>query len=100
MVTKNQIIAVLKKVMDPELQVSIYDLGLIYDISIGKKGDVRILMSLTSIGCPLFTVIQSDMEEQVKKIKGVTNVSIELTFDPPWNMDKMSTEAKVHLGLE
>jgi metal-sulfur cluster biosynthetic enzyme len=99
MVTKTHIIKALKTVMDPELQVSVYDLGLIYDISIGKTGDVHILMSLTSVGCPLFTVIQSEMEQAVKSIKGVKSVAIELTFDPPWNMDKMSTEAKVHLGL-
>ena len=99
MPTKTQIITALKKVMDPELNVSIYDLGLIYDITIRKKGDVKILMTLTSVGCPLFTTIQSDMETKIKKIKGVTSVSIELTFDPAWNMDKMSTKAKELLGF-
>jgi len=99
MLTKNQIISALKKVLDPELNVSIYDLGLIYDITIGKKGDVKILMTLTSIGCPLFTTIQSEIEERVTKVKGVTSVEIELTFDPAWNMDKMSKGAKEKLGL-
>jgi metal-sulfur cluster biosynthetic enzyme len=99
MLTKNQIISALKKVLDPELQISVYDLGLIYDITVGKKGNVKILMTLTSIGCPLFTTIQSEMEEAVKKIKGVTGVEIELTFDPPWNMDKISIEGKEKLGL-
>jgi len=99
MPTKIQIITALKKVLDPELNVSIYDLGLIYDITIGKKGDVKILMTLTSVGCPLFTTIQSEMEIKIKKIKGVKSVSIELTFDPAWNMDKMSTSAKKLLGF-
>jgi len=94
MPTKTQIISVLKKTSDPELNVSIYDLGLIYNVTVGKKGDVNILMSLTSIGCPLFSTIQSDMETRIKKVKGVKSVSIELTFDPPWNMDKMSKEAE------
>jgi len=98
MPTKTQIITVLKKVLDPELNVSIYDLGLIYDITVGKKGDIKILMTLTSIGCPLFTTIQSEMETKIKKIKGVKSVSTELTFDPAWNMDKMSTKAKEQLG--
>ncbi|KKT35458.1 MAG: hypothetical protein UW22_C0053G0018 [Candidatus Gottesmanbacteria bacterium GW2011_GWB1_44_11c] len=99
MPTKTQIISVLKKTSDPELNVSIYDLGLIYNVTVGKKGDVNILMSLTSIGCPLFSTIQSDMETRIKKVKGVKSVSIELTFDPPWNMDKMSKEAKEKLGF-
>jgi len=97
--TKIHIVNALKKVLDPELNVSIYDLGLIYDITIGKKGDVYILMTLTSVGCPLFATIQSDMEDKVQSVKGVTSVAIDLTFDPAWNMDKMSTEAKRKLGL-
>jgi len=100
MLTKQKIISVLKKVLDPELRVSVWDLGLIYDIMIGKKGDVKILMTLTSVGCPLFTTIQSEMEENIKKVTGVSSVTIELTFDPAWNMDKMKKEAKEQLGLE
>jgi len=99
MPTETQIIRALKKVLDPELQISIYDLGLIYNISIGKKGDVKILMTLTSIGCPLFSTIESDIEEKIKKVKGVKSVHIELTFEPAWNMDTMKIEAKEKLGF-
>jgi len=99
MLIKSSVIAALKKIMDPELNVSVYELGLIYGITAGKKGDVKILMTLTSIGCPLFTTIQSEMKEKVGKIKGVRSVSIELTFDPPWNMDKISKKAKEQLGF-
>lgn len=99
MPTETQIIRVLKKVPDPELQISIYDLGLIYNISIGKKGDVKILMTLTSIGCPLFSTIESDIKEKVRKVKGVKSVHIELTFEPAWNMDRMKKEAKEKLGF-
>jgi metal-sulfur cluster biosynthetic enzyme len=98
-ISKSQIITVLKKIPDPELNISIYDLGLINNITIGKKGDVHILMTLTSIGCPLFSTIQSEMERKIKKIKGVISVTTELTFDPPWNMDRMSKEARKQLGL-
>jgi len=97
--TKQKVVVTLKKVLDPELNVSIYDLGLIYDVTVGKRGGVDILMTLTSIGCPLFSTIQTDMETKIKKIKGVRSVKIHLTFDPPWNMDKMSKHAKVQLGL-
>jgi len=99
MPTEIQIIRALKKVLDPELQISIYDLGLIYNIGIGKKGDVKILMTLTSIGCPLFSTIESDIEEKIKKVKGVKSVHIELTFEPAWNMDTMKKEAKEKLGF-
>jgi len=99
MVTKTDIIKKLKLVMDPELQISVYDLGLIYSISIHKRGAVKILMTLTSVGCPLFATIRSEMETKIKKIKGIASVDIELTFEPAWNMDKMSTEAKRKLGL-
>lgn len=99
MVTKAAVIKVLKNIPDPELNVSIYHLGLIYNITIGKNGAVTILMTLTSIGCPLFSTIQSELERNVKKIKGVKSVAVELTFDPPWNMDKMTKYAKEQLGF-
>ncbi len=99
MVSKASVVKKLKTVLDPELQVSIYDLGLIYEIRMADQGEVHILMTLTSIGCPLFSVIQTQVEESVKTIPGVQSVSIDLTFDPPWSMEKMSQEAKDQLGL-
>jgi len=98
-VNKLQIIRVLKTVMDPELHVSIYDLGLIYEITVSKEGSVKILMTLTSIGCPLFTTIQKEMEDSLYTIQGVTSVAIDLTFEPPWDTDKMSKKAKEQLGI-
>jgi metal-sulfur cluster biosynthetic enzyme len=99
MPTKAQIIAVLKSVPDPELQISVWDLGLIYDVKVGKKGDVVIVMTLTSQGCPLFSMMEEPIKRKVKKLKGVKSVTIHLTFDPPWDTEKMSKKGKKALGL-
>lgn len=98
-ITEDQIIAALKNVPDPELGISVYDLGLYYSSKIDRKGNVEILMTLTTIGCPLFGTIQEMVTDEVKRIKGVNNVSVELTFDPPWDADRMSAEAKAALGF-
>lgn len=99
MITKKDIIAVLKTIPDPEINVSLWDLGLIYKISINKTGKVGILMTLTSIGCPLFSTMESLMKEKIGAISGVTSIDIELTFEPPWTMDRMSKTAKRELGM-
>lgn len=95
---KKDIIKALKQIPDPELGVSIWDLGLIYDVSV-KKGKVEVLLTLTTIGCPLFSQISEPIEAEVKAIEGVNSVFIELTFDPPWSMERMSEEAKIQLGI-
>lgn len=99
MVTKSQIISQLKTVMDPELNISLYDLGLIYGITIGKKGNVGITMTLTSIGCPLFSTMEDAIRETLMRLQGVKTVTIDLTFEPPWTMDRMSDDAKAQLGF-
>lgn len=99
MVTKKQIEAVLHTIPDPELGISVTDLGLIYGVEVDKKGNVGILMTLTSIGCPLFNLISDPIREKVKNVKGVGDVEINLTFDPPWTPDRMSKEAKMQLGF-
>jgi len=99
MVTKKDIEKVLKTIPDPELQVSIWDLGLVYEVSVNKKGVVEIIMTLTSIGCPLFSLIEESVKREVGQIKGVKKVNIELTFDPPWSPEKMSKKAKALLGF-
>jgi metal-sulfur cluster biosynthetic enzyme len=99
MVTQKQIENVLKTIPDPELGISVVDLGLIYAIEIDPKGNVEIRMTLTSIGCPLFNLIADPIKEKVEKIKGVKSAHVDLTFEPPWNMDKMSPEAKLSLGM-
>ena len=97
--TKKQVMDKLQDVMDPELQMSIVDIGLIYDVTV-KKNNVHILMTLTTLGCPLFDTIKEDILDRMSDL-GYTEkqVEIELTFDPPWSMDLMSETAKAMLGI-
>jgi metal-sulfur cluster biosynthetic enzyme len=96
---KKIVLSKLTEVMDPELNISIVDLGLIYDIKI-IKNKVKIIMTLTSVGCPLFSLIEIQIKDKVKELKVKNeNISLELTFDPPWSMDMMSKKAKAMLGI-
>ena len=99
MVTKKQIEEVLATIPDPEIGVSLWDLGLIYDIVIdAATGSVSVKMTLTTIGCPLFSLIADPIKKEVGKLDGVTKVLVELTFEPPWTMEHMSEKAKAQLG--
>lgn len=100
MVTKTAVVEVLKTIPDPELGISLWDLGLVYGVEVdGKAGSVRIVMTLTSIGCPLFSTIEGVVREKLEPLSGVKTVTVDLTFDPPWTMEKMTDEAKAQLGL-
>jgi len=99
MLTKEKLLTVLKEIPDPELNISVVDLGLIYDIKMDKRGKVEVIMTLTTMGCPLYELIARPIEERIKGLPGVKSVNIELTFDPPWTPEKMSKEAKVALGF-
>jgi metal-sulfur cluster biosynthetic enzyme len=90
----------LKKVLDPELGVSIVDLGLIYNITVSKEGVCTITMTLTTIGCPLFGQIQKEIEDAVMEIEAIEEVKVDLTFDPPWTAEKMTEESRIQLGLD
>ena len=96
---KNEIITALQGVYDPEIPVSIYDLGLIYDIIIEKNGDVRIIMTLTTPHCPEAQSIPEKVADVVSVLKGVNEVKVEITWEPPWTQEKMTDEAKLELGL-
>ncbi len=98
MLTKNQFIEKLKTVEDPELHINIVDLGLIYKVEVNKTGKVIILMTLTSPGCPLSFLFNDMVTDAVKEVKGVKEIKINLTFDPPWDVSKMTEEAKVQIG--
>lgn len=97
---KNQVIEKLKLVLDPELGVSIVDLGLVYEVIVSKEGVCKIDMTLTTIGCPLFGQIQKEIEDRVMEIEQIEDVEVKLTFDPPWDTSKMTKEAKIQLGLD
>ena len=84
----------LKQCMDPEVPLSIVDMGLIYGIDVNENNDVNIKMTMTTQGCPLHETMVDDVKRYTKKISGVNNVNVEIVWDPPWTMDKMSDEAK------
>ena len=84
----------LKQCMDPEVPLSIVDMGLIYGIDVTDNNDVNIKMTMTTKGCPLHETMVDDVKRYAKKVSGVNNVVVEIVWDPPWTMDKMSDEAK------
>lgn len=97
---KQEIEDILKTIPDPEIGVSLYDLGLIYNIDIDElKKIVTITITLTTIGCPLFSLISDPIKEKVGALDGVQDVIVELTFEPPWSPDRMSEDAKMQLGF-
>lgn len=93
------VIQTLCEIYDPEIPVNIYELGLIYDIQISKNWDVKILMTFTAPNCPVAESMPIEIKDKVLKIKKVNSVNVEITWDPPWNKDMMSDEAKLELGF-
>lgn len=93
------IVRTLKTIFDPEIPVDIYELGLIYDVFVNENYDVKILMTLTSPNCPVAETLPMEVKEKVSSINMVKDVEIELTFDPPWDKEMMSEEAKLELGM-
>jgi metal-sulfur cluster biosynthetic enzyme len=87
-------------VLDPELGISIVELGLIYGIAVDGEGKCTITMTLTTMGCPLFGQIQKEIEDRVMELDEVQDVETVLTFDPPWTIALMTPEAKIQLGLD
>ncbi len=96
---KEEVIKALKDVYDPEIPVDVYELGLIYEIKIFPINNVYILMTLTSPSCPSAGTIPAEIEAKVRAIEGVNDVSVELTFDPPYSTEMMSEVAKLELGF-
>ena len=100
MITKEAVLKQLKEVIDPELNINIVDLGLIYDVVIDQNtGKVDITMTLTSPGCPLSIVFEEWVPAAAKKAEGVKDVYINLVWEPPWDPDKISDDAKEMLGI-
>ncbi len=96
---KNKIIEEVKKIYDPEIPVNIYDLGLIYKIEVDENNKVNIDMTLTSPNCPVAESLPKEVKNNIMKIDGVSDVSLNLVWEPPWNKDKMSESAKLELNL-
>ena len=96
-VNEDQVRDSLKQCMDPEVPLSIVDMGLIYGIDVTENNDVNIKMTMTTKGCPLHETMVDDVKRYAKKVSGVNNVDVEIVWDPPWTMDKMSDEAKAKM---
>ena len=96
-VNEDQVRDSLKQCMDPEGPLSIVDMGLIYGIDVTDNNDVNIKMTMTTKGCPLHETMVDDVKRYAKKVSGVNNVDVEIVWDPPWTMDKMSDEAKAKM---
>ena len=96
---KPHVIEAVSSVYDPEIPVNIYELGLIYDITVDAAGVVGIRMTLTSPMCPAAQTLPVEVKTKVKAIPGVTNANVDIVWDPPWDKDKMSEAAKLQLGL-
>jgi metal-sulfur cluster biosynthetic enzyme len=99
MVTEDVIVEALREIYDPELHYNIYDLGLVYDITI-EDGKIGIVMTLTTPACPIGPMVSEQLQESIRLIPGVRDVDVEWTFDPPWHPDMMSEEARADLGID
>jgi FeS assembly SUF system protein len=97
---KDQILAALRKVYDPEMPVNIYELGLIYGLDVDDAGLANVRMTLTAPNCPVAGTLPGEVEKAIRGVAGVSDVKLELTFDPPWTKDRMSEAAKLALGIE
>lgn len=96
---KDKVINAIKQVYDPEIPVDVYELGLIYEISVYPVNNVYIMMTLTSPNCPSAEFIPSEVKNKIQQILGINHVELELTFDPPYSQDMMSEAAKLELGF-
>ena len=96
---KEKVIKEIKKIYDPEIPVNIYELGLIYDIKIDDKNNVKVNMTLTTPNCPVAESLPKEVKDSIMEIKEVNKVDLELVWDPPWDKSMMSEAAKLELNL-
>jgi len=96
---KTRITDALRTIYDPEIPVNIYDMGLVYEVTIKDDADVSILMTLTSPMCPVAESLPPEVEIKVKQLEGVRSATVEITWDPPWDPEMMSEAAKLELGM-
>ncbi|TXI85152.1 MAG: SUF system Fe-S cluster assembly protein [Crocinitomicaceae bacterium] len=96
---ENKVVEVLKTIYDPEIPVDVFELGLIYEVSIDADKNVSIDMTLTSPNCPVAETMPKEVEDKVSAIEGVNSAKVNIVFDPPWDKDMMSEEAKLELGF-
>jgi len=98
MVSEEQVWQALGSVMDPEIPFSVVDLGLVYGVEVGAKGEVRVQLTLTTRGCPLVRRISADAEEAIRRVSGASDVRVEIVWDPPWNPGMATEQVRQRLG--
>ena len=98
-ISEDAVVSVLKTVFDPEIPVDIYELGLIYAVEIGDDGHVKVEMTLTTPSCPSAQELPAQAEEAVRAVPGVTDVTVEVVWDPPWDQSRMSEDARLALNM-
>ena len=98
-ILEGEVTEALRTVYDPEIPVNIYELGLVYNIDVSPEGVVEVRMTLTTPMCPVAESLPIEVEDKIRAISGVTDVKVEVVWDPPWNMNMMSEEAKLELGF-
>ena len=98
-IKKEDIVNQMKEVFDPEIPVNIYDLGLIYEIKIDEEKKVKIIMTLTSPNCPVAESLPQEVSQKIKNLNGMKSLAVYLTFDPPWDKNMMSEDAKLALDI-
>ncbi len=96
----NKVMTKLKDIFDPEIPVNIVDLGLIYEVKINKEMDCQVVMTLTAPNCPAAEILPAEVYANAKSVDGIQNVNVDITFDPPWNPNMISEEAKFTLGID
>ena len=96
---KDKVVAEIKKIYDPEIPVNIYELGLIYDIKIDEKNNVKVNMTLTTPNCPVAESLPKEVKDSIMEIKEVNKVDLDLVWEPPWDKSMMSEAAKLELNL-
>ena len=96
---KNKVIEEIKKIYDPEIPVNIYELGLIYKLEVNEKNKVNVDMTLTSPNCPVAESLPKQVKDNIMKVEGVSEVNLNLVWEPPWDKDKMSEAAKLELNV-
>ena len=96
---KDQIIAEIKKIYDPEIPVNIYELGLIYDIKVENKNTAKVKMTLTSPNCPVAESLPKEVKDSIMQVEGIDKVDLDIVWDPPWDKNMMSEAAKLELNL-
>ena len=94
-----KVVDALKTIYDPEIPVNIYDLGLIYKITVNDDSSVDIIMTLTAAGCPVAQTFPGTVENAIKAVEGINDATVELVWEPPWGQDRMSEEARLELGF-